>query len=241
MTEPKPLEIAVPLSQTEIWKADGTGRQEVWVRPLMPVVVDEVFVDGDMHLLKRPLVLQTGQLGRFEVPPKYKKDSICGVYAAYIGEKGEEVSRCPLGGQMWGEFEPCPVELPPREAKCAVFQPESQNPRVVAVRFKRFDIEATVDLKAEPAADGLSSGTGVVITDIQIGKNSQCFSRNPIPIEMAMREKAFLMPDIITRGTTFTVFIANLGRYPVRLTGSIIFEEALGVKYVVPQNLMTRN
>ena len=237
----KPQEVLTPLSQIEIWKDDGSRRQEVWVRSHMPIVVDEIFVDGDVYPLKSPVVLQRGQLGRFEVPPKYKKDAACGVYAGFIDLKGSEISRCPVGGGMWGEFEPVPVDLKPGEVKCAVFQPESPNARIAAVRFKRFDVKVTVDLAAEPAPQGTTSGTGVVITDIQIGRESQMYSNGNFPIEMVMRERALTMPTPIPRGTTFAIIIANRGRYPVQLTGNIVFEEAPEVKYVIPQNLAQRN
>jgi hypothetical protein len=240
-TDVKKEEVRIPISQTEIWKDDGSRRQEVWVRPGMPVAIDEVFVDGDVITLKTPMILQRGQLGRFEVPPKYKKDSMCGVYAGFIDQKGEEVSRCPIGGQMYGEFEPRAVGIKPQGTAYAVFQPESSNPRIAALRFKRFDIAVMTDLQAEPAPQGITNGTGVVITDIQIGRDSVLYARGNIPFEMVHRDRAIIIPTLIQRGTTFTIYVANFGRYPVELAGHIVFEEAPEVKYVIPQNLAQRN
>lgn len=237
----KKEEVRVPISQVEIWAEDGSRRQEVWVRSGIPVAVDSVFVDGDIIALKTPMILQRGQLGRFEVPPKYKKTSMCGVFAGFIDQKGEEVSRCPIGGQMWGEFEACSVHIKPQASSYAVFQPESPNPRIAALRFKHFDIKVTVDTSVEPAPQGIEHGTGVVLTDIQIGRDSMLFARSNIPIEMVRRERSLVIPTLIQRGTTFTIYVANFGRYPVELTGHIVFEEAPEVKYVIPQNLAQRN
>ena len=239
--EVQKLEVRVPISQTEIWNDDGSRRQEVWVRPLVPVAIDAVFVDDDVFPLKTPRILQRGELGRFHVEPKFKKDSSCGVYAGFIDQKGEEVSRCPIGGQMWGEFEPCAVALKPQGSAYAVFQPESTNPRIAALRFKQFEIKVEVDVSAEPAAQGTETGTGVVITDIQVGRESVLYARSNIPIEMVRRERSIIIPTLIHRGSTFTIYVANFGRYPVELTGHIVFEEAPEVKYVIPQNLAQRN
>ncbi len=97
-----------------------------------------------------------------------------------------------------------------------------------------------VDTTVEPAPQGVE-GTGVVVTDIQIGRDSVLFSRSNIPIEMVRQERAIVIPTLIQRGTTFTIYVANFGRYPVELTGHIVFEEAPEVKYVIPQNLAQRN
>lgn len=228
---PEPKEFLVPVAVKEI--VDASSKRYVVCAPQVTVLIDGVYVDGDEYPLKEPLLVAGGQVGKFEVPSKYTKSSVAGVFAAQLNGHGEPIARAPLGGVIMGDVHPISVKVEGGGvAQPLQFYPQNKLGRAVPVRFKRFEL-SVVEGEEE----------FLYVMEVLIGSNVRATfgpSYGPIPFKMAMKDGAFMVPFLIAPGIAFQVFIANRGPDPVEIGGGIVFEDVPEARSSMPNHAIER-
>lgn len=218
-------EIRLPVATKENF--EGTETRFIVCRlPIEKAVVEEAYVDGEIHRAPKPMTATLGQLIWFRLPDGHKctKESTCGIIASVLGDNKELIGRSPIGGIITGEFEPGEINIAGGNGAKSEFFPENPDPAAHStscLRFKRFDLEA-------------KSGdvNKIFLTELRVGgEGSLCLSPGPIPFWLINRDEAFHSSFPIVPGMSLSVTIENKGEEPCVLAGHIVFEEVALAEY----------
>lgn len=198
-------EFQIPIAVHEVF--NDSHAQFIMCQSRTKVAIEEAYVDGDIYKLKEALVIEPDHGVKIPVPSKYTKQSVAGVFASSIDDKGNIVARFPIGGSLVSTVEPCDITIGPTSATAGKFTPN----RTMLTRFKRFNVTVT---GAESNRLWLD----------QLSINGQIVIGHAMPFAMALRESALHIPTLIPAGGVFSYVFSNPSHEPITVSGTLVFE-----------------